>query len=272
MKVTKIIVFLLFALNCSAQTRYYPTKPSDMVQGKYDYYKIMLDTAYEQNDLYNQGVAFANMGETKEIVYKTLNQAVEYNPRRCYDVHTFNNLLLDHNFTTTLTKLSLEDWQKLCAKCLTIMDSTEFNRLYAEALDKNQTRRKRFFDMDSSKLNLPLMNRLSEIKKKDQLYRNQMAWATPEQTKELWDKQNQADAENLTDIENIINTYGFPGKSLVGDKCDVAILVLHHQPKIEVHEKYLSVIEELVNKKEIGEGSLNMYKLRIDLHKAANKK
>ncbi len=273
MKIVKIILLLnFFCMSLIAQTRYYPQKPNHITQGTFDHYKNMLDTAYENNNLYGVGVALANMGETKELVYKILNQAVEEKPQNCYTVHSFNNLLIQKDFKTTITKLSLEDWQKLCTKCLVLMDSTEFNRVYEEKVQLHKKQKESFFKVDSSKLNFELMKQLSEIMKKDQVYRNQLAWSTPEQTKELWQQINETDAQNLKDIETIIAQYGFPGKSLVGDKCDVAIYVLHHQPDMKVHEKYLATIEELVKKGELSQGSLMMFKVRIDLHNAKEKK
>jgi hypothetical protein len=269
-----IIIFVLniFCVSLIAQTRYYPKKPDHITQGSFDYYKNMLDDAYEKNNLYGVGVALANMGESKELVYKILNQAVEEKPQNCYMVHSFNNLLLKRDFKTTLTKLSIEDWQKLCTKCLISMDSTEYNRIYEEQVQVNKKLTKGFYTLDSSKLNVELMAQLADIMKKDQVYRNQLAWATPEQSKELWKQINETDAQNLKDIEAIIDKYGFPVKSLVGDKCEVAIFVLHHQPDIKVHEKYLPIIEELVKKGELHQGSLNMFKVRIDLHNAGQKK
>jgi hypothetical protein len=273
MQTFKIILFLnLFCGSIIAQTRYYPNKPEHITQGSFDYYKNMLDTAYEKNNLYGVGVALANMGETKELVYKILNQAVEEKPQNCYTVHTFNNLLIQHNFKTTMTKLSLEDWQKLCVKCLILMDSAEFNRIHEEKTQVHQKQKESFFKVDSSKLNTELMAQLGEIMKKDQMYRNQLSWSTPEQTKELWQQINEADAQNLKEIETIIEKYGFPGKSLVGGECDVAIYVLHHQPDMKVHEKYLATIEDLVKKGELHQGSLTMFKVRIDLHNAGQKK
>jgi hypothetical protein len=270
---TLIIFFILNILYVSlnAQDRHYPKRPDHITQGSFDHYKNMLDDAYEKNNLYGVGLALANMGESKELVYKILNQAVEEKPQNCYTVHSFNNLLIQRNFKTTLTKLSLEDWQKLCAKCLILMNSTEFNRIDEEKKQVNQKLTKSFYTLDSSKLNFELMKQLADIMKKDQMYRNQLAWATPEQSKGLWKQINETDAQNLKDIEAIIDKYGFPVKSLVGDKCEVAIFVLHHQPDIKVHEKYLPIIEDLVEKGELYKGSLNMFKYRIDLHNAGKK-
>jgi hypothetical protein len=273
MKVLKVILIICSIFNSLiAQNRYYPIKPDNIEQGTFDYYKNMLDAAYEKNDLYVVGIALANMGENKDLVYKVFNQAVEEKPANCYAVHSFNNLLIQKDFKTTLTKLSLEDWQKLCAKCLILMDSVEFNRIHDERERIHKEHNAVFFKIDSSKLNLDLMNRLSEIMKKDQFYRIQMSFATPEQTKELWQKQNEVDEENLKEIEDIIKKYGFPTKYNVGDKCDVAIYVLHHCSDIKIHEKYLSVIEALVAKKELEAGMLNMFKNRIVRHNAAVKK
>jgi len=65
----------------------------------------------------------------------------------------------------------------------------------------------------------------------------------------IWTKQQSIDSSNLVYIEKIIDQYGYPGKSIVGDTtCEVAWYVIQHSPRIE---KYFPTIKEAGKKKEL---------------------
>ena len=64
-----------------------------------------------------------------------------------------------------------------------------------------------------------------------------------------WDKQEIIDSANTIFIENVFKTYGYPGKSLVGEPTNTtASLVIQHSNKIA---KYLPLIQEASKKGEI---------------------
>lgn len=80
--------------------------------------------------------------------------------------------------------------------------------------------------------------------------------------KELWKKQNELDSLNLIRIEEIIEKYGYPGKSLVGMQSNVAFLVIQHSD-IETQEKYLPILKEAADKGELRWSSLALLIDRI---------
>lgn len=52
----------------------------------------------------------------------------------------------------------------------------------------------------------------------------------------LWKYQNRIDSSNLMRIEEIIDRYGYPGSSLVGEPAnEVAFYIIQHSPKIQTY-------------------------------------
>jgi TonB family protein len=93
--------------------------------------------------------------------------------------------------------------------------------------------------------NKKLAAKLAAIYRADQQYRVAAIVAAKKygsgsvQDKELMQKQDAADLVNLTKIEKIIATYGYPGRSLVGAaQSKVAFMVVQHNDQ-EAQEKYL---------------------------------
>ncbi len=67
--------------------------------------------------------------------------------------------------------------------------------------------------------------------------------------KNIWSIISKTDSLNLRKVESIIQEYGYPGKSLVGEPTNnAAFLVIQHSPKIA---HYFPMIEEAGKKNEI---------------------
>lgn len=102
------------------------------------------------------------------------------------------------------------------------------------------------------------MHQLDTIIKMDQLYRSKTAQAikkTVEENKILWRKQSAIDFVNLGKIEEIFKVYGYPGKSLVGEKyMNVAFMVVQHSTDNAI-AKYLPLIGQAVEKGELKSSS-----------------
>ena len=109
--------------------------------------------------------------------------------------------------------------------------------------------------------NKPLMEELAEIGEKDQRYRRQMrpisdkyGWNSP-QMDSLWTLQLPLDSLNTIRILEIIEEFGYPGKSMVGDQASTAFLVIQHAD-IEIQEKYLPILTAAAEKDELRYSSL----------------
>jgi TonB family protein len=122
--------------------------------------------------------------------------------------------------------------------------------------------------------NTLLVTQLAEIGRSDQQYRGtpvsaagkKYGWNSA-QVNELMRKQAEIDIANLGKVEKIIAQYGYPGKTLVGEKyMSIAFLVIQHNDH-QVQVKYLPVLTEAANKGELKWSSLA---LLIDRVKTGN--
>ena len=75
----------------------------------------------------------------------------------------------------------------------------------------------------------------------------------------LWKLQGEIDSMNTARVEEIINKYGYPGISLVGDSTnEVAFYIIQHSKFID---KYLPVIKEAAEKNEL---RFQLYAMMLD--------
>lgn len=121
------------------------------------------------------------------------------------------------------------------------------------------------FSFSQSTINLDLKKELEEILKSDQFLREYsdrntssvrkseielfMNLTKEELNKNLWTIINKQDSLNLIKIEKIISKYGYPGRTLVGEKTnEAAWYVIQHSEEIP---KYFEIIKKAGKKKEI---------------------
>lgn len=109
--------------------------------------------------------------------------------------------------------------------------------------------------------NHPLIEELEDLAEKDQRHRIHMRTVSDKygwnssQMDSLWNLQTPIDSINLLRIIEIIDTFGYPGKSIVGDQASTAFLVIQHAD-ITTQEKYLPILTEAAEKGELRYSSL----------------
>lgn len=125
---------------------------------------------------------------------------------------------------------------------------------------------------EGARLNEPLVQDLERIGASDQEYRAMMdsvatayGWDSDEM-KELWAKQNTADSINLIRIEEIIDRFGYPGRSLVGDQDRVAWLVIQHAD-LQTQEEYLPLLQEAAKNGELPTSAFALLVDRVRMRK-----
>ncbi|MFK8104853.1 MAG: DUF6624 domain-containing protein [Saprospiraceae bacterium] len=118
--------------------------------------------------------------------------------------------------------------------------------------------------------NVPLKRELETIAEKDQRHRQKnreigetFGWDSKEM-KELWVKQNHLDSVNTVRIIEIIEEFGYPGKTMVGNQAATAFLVIQHAD-LAVQEKYLPVLRAAADKNELRWSSLALLIDRINI-------
>ncbi|MDJ1481772.1 energy transducer TonB [Cytophagaceae bacterium YF14B1] len=104
-----------------------------------------------------------------------------------------------------------------------------------------------------------LIAQLDTIIQSDQQYRSvatRKATKTPEEEASQMRKQSAIDIANMAKIDKIIAKYGYPGKSLVGEKYQsVALMVIQHNDPA-AREKYLPLLIEAAGKGEVNASSV----------------
>ncbi|RME98847.1 MAG: hypothetical protein D6772_08470, partial [Bacteroidetes bacterium] len=104
--------------------------------------------------------------------------------------------------------------------------------------------------------NHELRQRLATIAERDQYYRLQMAeiaktegWNNPV-IREMYELQQELDSLNYLQIDTIIATYGYPGRSMVGPLGSTALLVIQRAPLAE-QLKHLPELQAAADKGEL---------------------
>jgi len=121
--------------------------------------------------------------------------------------------------------------------------------------------------------NQELITQLEQIVKADSYYRTmsidtgkKYGWNSPQATV-LMHKQRNVDIDNLIKVDIIIDQYGYPGKTLVGeDLMSGAFIVIQHSDP-DVQAAYLPLLTDAANKGELKWSSLA---LMIDRVKTRN--
>ncbi len=118
-------------------------------------------------------------------------------------------------------------------------------------------------------LNNELVRQLAAIEERDQRYRKEIrameatTKKNPHRREELEQLQADLDAQNIAEVRSIISEYGYPGKQLVGDKCEVAFMVIQNA-ELETQKEYLPVLEMAADNGDIPWFSLMRMMDRID--------
>ncbi|NJC27767.1 DUF6624 domain-containing protein [Neolewinella antarctica] len=117
--------------------------------------------------------------------------------------------------------------------------------------------------------NQRLADTLAEVQRTDQEQRGQMStvgdqygYESP-QMDSLWAIQNFSDSVNTIYVTKLIDSSGYPGKSIVGEQAGTAFLVIQHAD-LGVQEKYLPVLRSAAEAGELNYRSLALLIDRIE--------
>jgi hypothetical protein len=246
------LLLAVFEGYCQSLPLYYPDKPGHVSVDDYNAGKTILREAHSQMqkakdgivsiDYWNYAVAYSRMGQPADSIYYFLSKSNSTNKKdfcellnKAYIPH-FNGLentpfykLLGYRFESLVTE---------CMQCKELSSN--------EVINIDEYARKGNYDN-------VIVIELIEINKRDQMYR------LPYDV----DLQTPLDYENQKRIEAIISKYGYPGRSLVGEKYEsVAWAVIQHSDLV-FQEKYLPTIHQAVINNELHETPLKMLLDRI---------
>jgi hypothetical protein len=132
----------------------------------------------------------------------------------------------------------------------------EFELLKGSGFEQDLNKRWEKASTESG-LDVELVKEVAEIRRTDQLYRQEMrgvsdkyGWQSP-QMDSLWTLQLPVDSANTARISEVIDQYGYPGKSMVGPgQASTAFLVIQHAD-LKAQEKYLEIITDAADAGEV---------------------
>ena len=242
---------LLISAIAAGQENFIPSRPENISESDYRTGQWILKNSYQQLaehnyefvaiDYWNFATAYNKMGQPKELIYDFLFKS------RTTDKNKFCKIVLKYHElkkgvdSVVFYKLLGNDYKELVADCSKIV-------------------RKEVFDIDDyirkNKFDKELIYQLNELLEADQKFRN-------ENFKEKLNVQTKADELNMIKAEETINKYGYPGKTMAGNKFDYVIWIVIQHSSLIYQEKYLPLIAKAIEQKELGKTPLRMLLDRI---------
>ena len=243
-KQTFTLLLLVIASTSFAQTYYDHVATADKLYQEKKYKEsakayeaaFKTDTKKSATDLYNCACTWALAGKKSKAL---------------------KNLILstEHGYTNT-------KWMQEDTDLAVLQNNKKFKNLVS-TLEAKQA-------AFEATLNQSLKKELGEIMEKDQRHRKnareyrEKYGQDADEYKELWVKQNELDSLNELRVIEIIDEYGYPGKSLVGDQSSVAFFVIQHA-NLETQEKYLPILTAAAEKGELRYSSLALLIDRVNV-------
>lgn len=266
-KVLLLIIIVSATYSCKVDTEnYYPPRSATMLQGKYEKYKLKLDQAYLDNNLFEVGIQLANLEGDKKKIFTELDRGIRADTSNCNRIYEWAHAFEEANFQNNIVKTDTTRFLQSVELCKQLIGKDS----YLEYLEKYQRTVEAYQAsktvLDSTKFDHSLITILEEIDRDDQGPRTEMhrKGISEEEIKALWKVQHRLDSINLEKVDKILKQYGYPPKELVGhDQAGTILMVLHHQPELKTKNKYLPLLKKAVEEGKLGEGALRMYERRI---------
>lgn len=243
-----LIIFLgtLLQISCSNGQPYYPEQKSEISDDLYSKCIKKLKKAYEEDNYYSIAFNVASLKGSYEVVAANLQKAFNTDSTFCNTIYDLQNTA-DEGFYQSLYRYDTILFKSLLTKC----DQRKNQTTYADYKIANQLRNEEFQrqqpQIDSNKVNYPLIAELTRIRNDDQDLRIKLnGMNLKEEDRLKWQKsQDSLDSVNLEKIKSILQEYGYPKPEAVGyELSKVPFFVIHHQPSLEVRAKYRPILEE----------------------------
>lgn len=237
---------IILLISCQDAPRYYPPKSPEMTAATYDHYKVMLDSAYINNDHFEAAIQLANLLAPSDIIFKQLDKGIRANPHNCFRVYEWYKLFDENNFMVNLVRADTTRYLAAYTLCIELLGKQAFTDFQNEKEEKSRAEEERRTQLDSSKFDPVLIQLLEQIEKDDQAVRIKLSDKHLSKADEakLQKEMLLTDSMNLVKVAAILSEYGYPKKEKVGyELASTVWLVLHHQGDIKVRDKYQPIIE-----------------------------
>jgi hypothetical protein len=264
MKVLNIVLLLIIKFNLVAQSL--PIKPDHMAIGKYNKYKLNLDSAFLKNDSFEIAIQLANLEANPDSVFLYMKSGILQNNKNCDRIFNFYNIYKENGMMVNIVKLDTLKFEMAFKLCVEELGKNSYFNYLENKEKEYQIKLSKRVRLDTTLFDKKLIKELDKIIEDDQLYRLKMDSRTEEKSetyKLLWAQQHVLDSINLVKVEKIINDHGYLGKEKIGyNHANTISLVLHHQSNYELRMKYLPVLEKAFKDGKISQGWLDTYKWR----------
>ncbi|WP_340063484.1 DUF6624 domain-containing protein [Ascidiimonas aurantiaca] len=195
------------------------------------------DTTYA--DHWNLAMAYSLLGNDKTLIRYNLEKSKEMNTQKFMNITNYFIEAYNGIENTVF-------YQVLGQEYLTIIKG--YNLPKEIPASSRNSPEYYTINQDTSK-NFKVITKLITLMKQDQFYRSHASFLNDPNKIE---KQRILDEKNTQELKQIFNTYGYPGKSLVGEKyCNYASIIIEHTEDICFLEKWFPVIAEAFKNKEI---------------------
>ncbi len=240
-------------MTCDAysQFSYIPPKPDHVSESDYRRGRLMLQNSYTQtknakngivaSDYWNVAMAYLTMGQPKDSIYNLLLKSKTIDPPGFCKLASYISKYYGGVENVKFYKEIGNQYTQLIESCSVV-----------------QTNQPKEIDVltytKSGGFNFELVSELDRISKLDLKFRADNY--DP-------DLQTPIDRQNMQDIIRIIDNYGYPGKSLVGERYDfVTCAIIQRSNSMEYWEKYLPMVSEAVKSGELSD--INHLKMLLD--------
>ncbi len=246
-----MVLIMIITSDASSQFSYIPPKPENISESEYRRGRLMLENSYTQtksakngvvaSDYWNIAMAYLTMGQPRDSVYNFLLKSRTIDPPGFCKIASYVNKYYGGIENVKFHKELGDQYKQLIDGCssIEIKPSKEIDAFtYAK----------------SGGFNIEIVSELDRILKMDQKFRVQ------DYNSEL---QTPIDHQNMLDIKKIIDRYGYPGKSLVGERYDfVACAIIQRSNSMEYWDRYLPQISDAVKRGELSD--INHLKMLLD--------
>lgn len=277
MKNTLLVLVLLFVGQTILQAQYLPPQREGVSEANYKKWTHRIqywDKTMKDKELSDKGkvIFYANyatayymLKEPVDSVYNKLEKAILVSKYEGCNFLDFAN----KNGTTKLPKIEnqvgADRWYQLMNGC-----DVEIEKKRKSLAEQRLAE----FKANKHLYNFALIEELKGLAKNDQELRLEalrievQVGQDSEQYRDIKRKVLIQDSLNLIEVEKIIKTHGYPGKSLVStDFNEVVLWVIHHAESNEIQDKYLSILYEAAVKKELNVEAFKLFLDTIHLNK-----
>lgn len=236
-----ILTTLLF--HCE-QVNPIPFQDSSLSNAAYLERTAQLQKAYEEEDYLKASYSLARLKAPKQQVYKYMRKAVKMDINCCEKIFSLKYFAEELGFYQTPYRMDTLAFNKVLNICLQKLHPQAYQDYRLARLMNEEKNSQSKIAVDSSKLDLALVNAFQQIHEDDQKYRVVLSdfKIAPQKEAALLRKQSILDSINLYKIDSILAKSGYPTSLEVSRELwTTPFLVFQHQTDMKLRDYYFDL-------------------------------